>query len=34
MEQPVWDFNIDNKRVRVWPTETMIYKLTLDPNKG
>jgi len=34
MEQPVWDFNIDNKRVRVWPKETMIYKLTLDPNKG
>ena len=34
MEQPVWDYDTNNKRVRVWPKQTMIYKLTLDGGAG
>jgi len=29
MEQPVFGFDKDNRPVRVWPKETVIYKLTL-----
>lgn len=34
MEQPIWDFDTQNKRVRVWPKETKIHKLILDSDKG
>ena len=34
MEQPVWDYDINNQRVRVWPKQMMIYKLILDGGAG
>ncbi len=29
MEQPIFGFDKDNKSMRIWPKETLIYKLTL-----
>lgn len=29
MEQPIFGYDKDNKSVRLWPNETLIYKLTL-----
>lgn len=35
MEQPVWDYDKENRRVQVWPRigETMIYRLRLDERR-
>ena len=30
MELPVFDYDKANQRVRVWPKETMIHRLTFD----
>ena len=29
MEQPVFGYNTAHERVRIWPTETLIYRVRL-----